>query len=324
MPKNYNYQNTSLKNLKGEIWKDFIDLDGYYLISNYGRIKRLEYKKQYKNGAIYTLPEKIIKPWVTKAKNKYKNDFTLFLATKVIINKVNTHISIARMVYYHFVEEFNLDDKKNLVLCKDSNGLNINPKNLSLVNQSIVSQRVVKLGRMYGHVNNFTETEKAFQRESIIKKVSKQVSQYSIEGKYIKTFSSMAMASRETNILSVSISRIASGKEFSAGGFIWRWGKPESVDPVKIKQNKLFERREKYGIKVTQYDFNGYKVAQYSSIPGAAKEVCTTLSAIRQAIQGKNKTVKGHVWKAGYGPDKIDLSDYEWIKGRPNFKRSKK
>jgi NUMOD4 motif/NUMOD1 domain len=324
MPKKYNYQNTSLKDIKGEIWKDFLNLDGYCLISNYGRIKRLEYTKQYKNGAIYTLPEKIIKPSVHKNKNNFKNDFTLFLAARVKVNKVITNISIARMVYYHFVKEFDLDDKNMLALCKDSNGLNINLKNLLLVNQSSISKRVVKLGRMYGHVKNFTDEERAIQRTNIIKNISKQVSQYSIKGKYIKTFSSMAMAHRETNIHYVSISRIASGKEFSAGGFIWRWGKPKSVDVKKIREEKLLKFREKYGQKVTQYDFDGNKVAQYSSIPDAQKAVSSKSSAISLAIRGIYKTAKGYVWKAGYGKDKINLSKYEWIKGCPNYKRPKK
>lgn len=35
----YPYQNLTLKDLKGERWEDIPELDGYYRISNFGRIK---------------------------------------------------------------------------------------------------------------------------------------------------------------------------------------------------------------------------------------------------------------------------------------------
>jgi hypothetical protein len=36
----YPYQNISLENLEGEVWEDVPGLDGYFLISNFGRTKR--------------------------------------------------------------------------------------------------------------------------------------------------------------------------------------------------------------------------------------------------------------------------------------------
>ena len=39
--------------MEGYTW-----LKDYYQVSNYGRIKRMEYEMQYKNGAIYLKPEK--------------------------------------------------------------------------------------------------------------------------------------------------------------------------------------------------------------------------------------------------------------------------
>ncbi len=50
--KKYPYHTLDLKTIKDEKWKDIPDLDGYYQISSYGRIKRLEYEMEFKNGAI--------------------------------------------------------------------------------------------------------------------------------------------------------------------------------------------------------------------------------------------------------------------------------
>lgn len=38
----YPYQNTSLKNIKGERWKDIPGFEGEYQLSNYGRLKSLD------------------------------------------------------------------------------------------------------------------------------------------------------------------------------------------------------------------------------------------------------------------------------------------
>ncbi|HUZ60670.1 MAG TPA: NUMOD4 domain-containing protein, partial [Hanamia sp.] len=80
----YPYQNTSLKSINGEKWKDILGLEGYFMVSNFGRVKRLEYEMTYRNGAIYIKPEKIIKPMIIRQKNKLKNDFTQFLVNRVM------------------------------------------------------------------------------------------------------------------------------------------------------------------------------------------------------------------------------------------------
>jgi len=58
------YKNQSLTNISGERWKDIPGLEGYYIVSNRGRVKRLEYEMEYSNGALYTKPKKIIKPGI--------------------------------------------------------------------------------------------------------------------------------------------------------------------------------------------------------------------------------------------------------------------
>ena len=62
----YPYQNISLENLEGEVWEDVPGLERYFLISNFGRIKRQKYELQHPNGYVYKLPEKILKPKLEK------------------------------------------------------------------------------------------------------------------------------------------------------------------------------------------------------------------------------------------------------------------
>ena len=85
--KQYPYQNTSLENIKGERWEDIPGLDGYFMVSDYGRIKRLEYETQYRNGSIHVKPEKMIKARISKSPNKYKKDYINFLCASLALKK---------------------------------------------------------------------------------------------------------------------------------------------------------------------------------------------------------------------------------------------
>lgn len=60
------------------------------------------------------------------------------------------------------------------------------------------------------------------QMNGVNNKHNKSVSQYSMDGEFIKEFHSRAEASRQTGINSTGISACARGKQAHAGGFLWR------------------------------------------------------------------------------------------------------
>src|SRR5258707_264481 len=122
--KEYPYQNLSLKNIKGEKWKNIPGLEGYFLISNFGRVRRLEYEMEYRNGAIYIKPEKIIKPILIKKPNRYKNDYTLFLTGRVTLEGIRHNFMLSRLVYYCFFERFDLADHATVIQFKDDDHFN--------------------------------------------------------------------------------------------------------------------------------------------------------------------------------------------------------
>lgn len=59
--------------------------------------------------------------------------------------------------------------------------------------------------------------------ERIIKKTSKRLAQYSLDGKLIAIFSSLHEASRQTGVNHSHISMCCRGKRKTAGGYIWRY-----------------------------------------------------------------------------------------------------
>lgn len=129
----YPYTNLDLKNIRHERWKDLPGLEGYYQISNYGRIKRLEYEMKYKNGAIYLKEEKIIKPGIIHQPNKFKKDTTCFLRNRVVFKKKKYSFTIARIVYHCFVEHFDYADPNVVIICRDGDNFNIKASNLAKV-----------------------------------------------------------------------------------------------------------------------------------------------------------------------------------------------
>jgi len=62
-------------------------------------------------------------------------------------------------------------------------------------------------------------------RNGINNKRSKSVSQYTMDGVFVKEYYSQSQAYRETNIHQANISNVCIGKANSAGGFIWMLNK---------------------------------------------------------------------------------------------------
>ncbi|MDE3144340.1 MAG: hypothetical protein KGL19_09315, partial [Bacteroidota bacterium] len=143
-----------------------------------------------------------------------------------------------------------------------------------------------------------------------------QVTQYNIQGKKVKTYPSIAVASKRTGISHSHISSRARGNEYSAGGFIWRFGKDPQID-IKPMLDAIAKRRrenkEAFGKKVTQYKLNGRCVATYPTINDAAKTTGIRHTEISRVIMQKKRfSAGGFYWQEGEGPAFIDLSGYEF------------
>jgi len=133
------------------------------------------------------------------------------------------------------------------------------------------------------------------------------VTQYSLKGKRIKTYSSAAAAERATGVHATSIGQRASGKGISAGGFVWRWGKEPAIDIESIRNERRLQHKLRYGQRVSQYDHEGNKIGQFISLQDAEAMSGAHANAIRLAIKGKYKSAKGYIWRKGYGRNKIGI-----------------
>lgn len=305
--KEYPCNNRLLKDLKGETWNDIPGLDGLYLVSSFGRIKRLKREIIYSNDRVITLSEKIKRTSVCKAPNEELGDFTLHLQVSVQVNRGTYRFSVRRLVYCCFVKEFALDDPLVLIIPKNGNGLDIRPGNLKMIKSWEQRKMTYSNGRRTSSLKGRYEEKIKKASVTVCKKI---VSKYSKAGKRIKTYPSVREAERMTGISHGSIGVSARGLVFSAGGFYWRYGDAKRVD---IK-GMLEKRRQGYktrGMSVTQYDLLGNKVAGYPSMLNAEHETGIKVGSIRMVLLGRYKSAGGYFWKKGNGPVRIDLSNHK-------------
>lgn len=317
MPKKeYPYQNLSMKDIKGERWEDIPGLDGYFCVSNYGRVKRMEFEMQYKDGRICIRPEKIIKPMIVKQQNKFIGDYSYFLTVRLVLSGKKYSFTVARLVYHCFADaSFNMDDHKSVILAKNYDNFNVKPSNLLKATLHQKQKRIFQRTRSRSPLLDLSKEFLDSVRQKIIKTQSKQVTQYTRAGKKIKTFSSMAAAQRATGVHAVAIREVAIGENITAGGFLWRWGneKKINVNAKNLKEARRKEHRKNYNIiSVTQYDMEGNRIAYYPSLTDAEEATGVNGGQISLAAKGIYKSARGYFWIKGYGKEKIDLSGHQW------------
>ncbi len=303
--KEFPYLNRSLKNIKGEQWEDIPEADGYYQVSNFGRLKRMKRKTITKKGSVIIYKEMIIAPRVMKSFNTYISDITYQLSAHFTIETKKYHIPVRRLVYYCFVKPFDLKDSSINIVSRKGNGLDIRPDNLMVITNKDRWKRVIDKKRV---VLEFRTPDVHLKGMLVsLKSTCKQVSQYNRSGRRIKTFPSTMEARRQTGINHTHIANAATGREQTAGGHFWAYGNSKRFDVASFLEKRRISFKEKKGTKVTQYDLRGNRIAKYLTLTDAASAVgAKSYTSISAVIRGISRTAFGYVWKAGWGKSKIN------------------
>lgn len=109
------------------------------------------------------------------------------------------------------------------------------------------------------------------------------VYQYSLEGQFIKEYSSCNQAEKELNVKRGLSTAIKLGRIFA--GFQWSLEKLDSMSPI---QNPPKKAR-----KVGQYNLEGELIKIFNTVTECTKE----FSGCRHVLQGRNKTSGGYIFK---------------------------
>lgn len=249
--------------LENELWRDVLGFEGIYNVSNYGRVKRL--KRHPKDGKKSIMRDRILSP--RKDKDGYLH---VCLTRDGKMKKMLVH----RIVLSAFVPNPNnlpMVNHKNEV--RDDNRL----ENLEWCD--------AKYNNSYGTA---VEKRKIAQRQCYNKVV--KVHQYTLNGEYIKGFSTIVDASLETGICRTDIQYAMKGKMSRAGNFQWLYNDdipPKTIAPIKRLTHKK--------VKVAQYSLNGKYIRLYNSVKDAID--ATGIKTISNCCVGKSETSGGYVWR---------------------------
>ncbi|AZB25960.1 hypothetical protein EG339_15880 [Chryseobacterium bernardetii] len=196
--------NNSLKDLPDEEWK-LIENYENYMISNYGRIKSLERFTTLPNGKEWKIQELIMKLIFVKHPNNYLQSHNYSAHCTLSLNGQKYRKSVMRLVYYHFIEKFDYQDRSILIIPKDDNRLHIHYRNLEKTSSQAIRLKIF-------------EKNRAKNRKVIYMQA---VSQYSIEGELLSDFNSMYAAEKKLGIAPESIRDVINKEFLTAGGFRW-------------------------------------------------------------------------------------------------------
>ncbi|WP_418122474.1 NUMOD4 domain-containing protein [Chryseobacterium sp. PTM-20240506] len=196
--------NRSLKNLLREKWK-LVEGFESYAISNYGRVKSLEREVVYSDGRRQKLPERIMTLQAAKQFNKYLNTYFYNIRCLFSFEGKKYGKYMARLVYYHFVERFDLNDNSIIISYKDGNRFHIHVRNLEKLSVSDSLFKRYRTDRTKNHRKDYAQA----------------VRQYTVEGNFVADFESITAASETLGIGCRNIFTVIKKEGMTAGGFRW-------------------------------------------------------------------------------------------------------
>lgn len=175
-----------------EQWKNIKETNGIYQVSNEGRVKRVG---KYRNQFIEWESEHILKPAI--------HDRGYLFVQLSINNKIYRRY-VHRLVAEAFIP--NLENKPT-VNHIDGNKLNNDVSNLEWAT----------------YLENNIHAYNVLGKNNKNKKGSKPVLQYDLQGNFIKEYSSIREAQRQTEIY--AIDKVCKGQQGrkQAGGYVWKY-----------------------------------------------------------------------------------------------------
>ena len=171
-----------------EVWRDVKGYEGFYQVSNMGRVKSLGRKDRF--GRV--IKERILEPAVTH--NGY-------LRVGLHVDGKRKMLRVHRLVCEAFHE--NPDNKSEV----------------NHVNENKTDNRACNLEWS-------TRTENCnhgSRNERVAKALSKPIGQFSLDGKLIKVWQSACEARRQTGFDQGYVGAVARGKFKQAYGYIWKY-----------------------------------------------------------------------------------------------------
>ena len=127
-------------------------------------------------------------------------------------------------------------------------------------------------------------------------RVGKPVTQFTLTNRKVKTYPTIE-AARESGLTAANIQKNVSGKNKTAGGFVWRVATNKETiglsSPPQSKNQDFFSGR-----KIVQYSVDGKKVGEFNSVTIAARVSDMPTYSIYHALDKPKRVSGGFVWRS--------------------------
>ena len=194
--------------MQNEVWKDIPEYEGYYQVSNFGRVKSLARQRKSGYGSISKVRERIM-----KSKDD-KDGYQLHGLSKDGQTKT---FRLHKLVAICFIDNPK-PELFNQINHIDGNKLNNKPENLEWCDSSHNQREAIKLGLKGGKPYNPRID-------------STPIRQFDKKGNFIKRYENLAEACRVNHLSKTAICNCLNKRSKSSGGYIWVY---EAKNPSKI------------------------------------------------------------------------------------------
>ncbi len=134
--------------LAGEIWKSIHNYDGYYEVSNFGRVRSLDRYVPHPRPGEQFVAGRILEQKIIKHRNIKTGKPSIDLQVSLSLDGKQKYYNVRRLVYIMFVEDLNYDEDGLYVINKNGNGFNNTVNNLVLLTEQEKSIRSFTRGRV--------------------------------------------------------------------------------------------------------------------------------------------------------------------------------
>ena len=259
-------------NLENEIWKDVEGYEGFYQVSNKGRVKSLDRISINKNGLKCHFKERILNPRLNSGG---------YREVPLCKNGTQHSARVHRLVAKAFIP---------------------NPDNLPFINHKDENKE-----------NNCVENlEWCTPEYNVNYSQAIPISEFDLDGNWIKNWPSIVVAEREIPISSADLCSCCKGLRYTAKGRIWRYWKPEYKEGYILTD---IQEKPILGRPISQFDMDGNYIKTWPNSVLAAKELKISAGNIRACCNGIDYSYKGFIfrnyrpeYKEGYNLFDIDIN----------------
>ena len=246
-----------------EEWRPIENFEGRYEVSDWGRVKSLNYRNTGKEELMLGSLDKDGYIMFTLSKNRKKTykRLNILVAKAFIPNPENKPFVGHLLTLPNGLEDKSANEAWNL------------------------AWMTAEENRNYGTLN---------QRMSAIRSIA--VYQYNNEGDLLKIWSSFAQIEKDGEFDSRTVCKCCKNKLKTYKGYIWSYEALSKEQIADILKKKSLKNRKDQSKIIYQYSLDGYLLKEWPSINEAARYYSCDKSNIYSACKGKSKTAKGYIW----------------------------